>query len=154
MYPDEWIFKLLLLYQTFQCQIVQARGYTCEIHSVTTSQGYIIQLHRIPNPSQKVAFLQTGLIGTSADFIFASENVDPSPAVIGQNMGIELFKQGYDVWLSNNRGNEYAQEHTTLSVADKAFWRFSWDEISQYDIPSLINYVLSATNQSKSITIL
>ena len=36
-----------------------------------------------------------------------------------------LADEGYDVWLLNVRGNQYALNHTTLSSKDSKFWDFS-----------------------------
>lgn len=33
-----------------------------------------------------------------------------------------LHDAGYDVWLSNYRGNQYSEEHVNLTVHDKEFW--------------------------------
>ena len=54
--------------------MIRKYGYEVEIHNYTTADGYINTLHRIP-PSDKskangeVAYLQHGLLGTSADFV-------------------------------------------------------------------------------------
>lgn len=45
--------------------------------------------------------LIAGLVGNSAEFVMATDKVDPSPKVIGRNMAFELYKQGYDVWMTN-----------------------------------------------------
>ena len=55
-----------------QPEIIRNRNYPVEIHSVTTSDGYILELHRIPSKLRyysrkpKVVFYQNGLLGTSA----------------------------------------------------------------------------------------
>lgn len=116
---------------------------------MTTYQDYIVQLHRIPNPGKKPVLLQTGLIGTSADFVMASANVSRDRKVIGHNMAIELAKQGFDVWLSNNRGSKYGLCHTTLQSESKKFWEFSFDEISQFDTPAIIDFVLNFTRHGQ-----
>ena len=103
----------------FQCEIIVARGFKCQKYNVTTYQGYIVEIHRVVNPKVGVTqsrpvLLQTGLIGTSADFVMASNDVTFDVNITGHNMGIELSKLGYDVWLSNNRGNEYGLNHVTM----------------------------------------
>lgn len=52
---------------------------------------------------------------------------------------------GYDVWLGNARGNRYSRNHTHFSPKDAEFWDFSWDEMASYDIPAVIDYILSQT---------
>ncbi len=85
-----------------QCEIVQLRGFPCEIHPVATYDGYIVELHRIPNPGGKPVVLIPGLVGNSAEFVMATTEVSKDPRVIGRNMGLELHKQGFDVWMINN----------------------------------------------------
>lgn len=51
-------------------------GYPVEIHTVTNKDGYILEMHRIPNKmTQKppVLFLH-GLISSSADYIINNPN--------------------------------------------------------------------------------
>ena len=55
--------------------MVKSYGYPVETHTYTTSDGYINTLHRIPPKDKKngqVAFLQHGLMGTSADYVMGS----------------------------------------------------------------------------------
>ena len=98
-----WLFyHLITPLSTFQqCEIVSIRGFPCEIHPVVTLGGYIVELHRIPRPGGKPVMLIPGLIGNSAEFVMATDQVDHRPSVIGRNMALELFKQGYDVWMTN-----------------------------------------------------
>lgn len=61
-----------------------------------------------------------------------------------------LVDEGYDVWLINCRGNVYSRKHSTLDPNfDSDYWRFSFHEIGIYDIPAVIDFVLSDTNQQQ-----
>jgi len=53
-----------------------------------------------------------------------------------------LSRAGYDVWLGNNRGTRYCQEHVYYKNTDREFWQFSWEEMGVYDTPAFINYIL------------
>ena len=133
------------------CEIVQARGFPCQIHLVTTGEGYIVESHRIPAPfGSKVVILQNGLTGSSADFVFGTDLVDRDPRIIGHNLALELYKQGYDVWMLNNRGSRYGLMHKHLNTDQKQFWNFSFDQISRFDTPAFIHYIRNYTCQSKS----
>lgn len=57
---------------------------------------------------------------------------------------------GYDVWFGNSRGNTFSKNHTTLSVSDVEFWRFSFDQMAAYDIPASVDYVLKV-NGARSL---
>lgn len=58
---------------------------------------------------------------------------------------------GFDVWLSNARGNLYSRRHQSKNPNDSSsgFWHFSWYELAIYDYPAVIDYVRDETNNSK-----
>ncbi|XP_062540112.1 lipase 3-like [Armigeres subalbatus] len=122
-------------------QLITKYDYPVEVHHTTTEDGYMLELHRIPSsPGSPVVFLMHGLLCSSADWIL----IGP-----GNGLAYLLADQGYDVWMGNARGNRYSRRHTTLTPNMHAFWQFSWHEIGYYDLPSMIDYALTKTNQSK-----
>ena len=65
---------------------------------------------------------------------------------VGTSLAMVLSACGYDVWLGNYRGNRYSYEHVLLnSRSDQRYWEFSIDELSRYDLPAEIFYILSRT---------
>lgn len=54
---------------------------------------------------------------------------------------------GYDVWLGNARGNTWSRNHTDLDPDGSKFWNFSIHEIAVNDLPAMINFVLTETNE-------
>ncbi|GMS78897.1 hypothetical protein PENTCL1PPCAC_1072, partial [Pristionchus entomophagus] len=46
------------------------------------------------------------------------------------------------------RGNTFSKNHTSLTADDEKFWEISWDEMQMHDLPAMIDYVLTETNQS------
>ena len=57
---------------------------------------------------------------------------------------------GYDIWLGNNRGTEYSQQHKTLSaVDDSEYWNWTWSEMGLYDDTANITYIKEKAKQDK-----
>ena len=65
-----------------------------------------------------------------------------------QSLGF-ILAENYDVWLGNVRGNTYAENHIKYNKNQEQFWDFSFDEMAQYDIPAMIDYILALTKQTK-----
>ena len=65
-----------------QTELIRSKGYPCEDHTVTTVDGFILSLQRIPHGKQNseklasrpVAFLQHGLLDSSATWVENSAN--------------------------------------------------------------------------------
>jgi len=130
-------------------EIITGNGYPVEQHSVTTDDGYIIELHRIPHginnagePDKPVVFVMHGLMSSSADWTNSGVN---------RSLAYLLADLGYDVWMGNARGTTWSREHVIYDpdVDLKDFWEFSWHEIGYYDLPASIDYALAATGQEK-----
>mmetsp|Transcript_15426 Transcript_15426/g.26087 ORF Transcript_15426/g.26087 Transcript_15426/m.26087 type:complete len:219 (+) Transcript_15426:342-998(+) len=60
-----------------------------------------------------------------------------------------MARAGYDVWLGNNRGNRFADTHTTLSSSQKEYWNFSWEEMGTHDLPAIFKTIQKKTGQKK-----
>ncbi|EFX86485.1 hypothetical protein DAPPUDRAFT_312736 [Daphnia pulex] len=123
-------------------EIITGRGYPAETYSVVTKDGYILELHRIPHgkginsgpPYGKPVLLQHGFGGSSADWLISPTD---------RNLAFQLADSGFDVWISNARGNTYSRKHQYLDPSEEAFWNFSWDEMGKYDIPAVVDFVLA-----------
>ena len=83
-------------------QICKENGFAIEQHYVTTSDGYILTLFRVPGfqnettPTKKPAvLLQHGLEGDAAQWLVNSP--DRAHTFV-------LAREGFDVWMGNNRG--------------------------------------------------
>ncbi|CAH1638712.1 unnamed protein product [Spodoptera littoralis] len=132
--------------------LIKKYRYPVEIHTVITEDGYILEMHRIPHgrdannvPNQKkpAVFVMHGLLCSSADFVLMGP---------GSGLGYILAEEGFDVWMGNARGNYYSRRHVTLNpdaTLSTAFWKFSYDEIGNKDLPAMIDYVLEATGEKR-----
>ncbi|XP_044019390.1 lipase 3-like [Aphidius gifuensis] len=122
-------------------------GYKVEQHNITTTDGYLLKLFRIPdspkllNQTKKkpVVFLGNGMAATSDVWLIRGKN---------RSLAIQLADEGYDVWMANYRGTTYGRAHVKLSPDDRKFWDFSQHESGIYDFPNSIDYVLNVTNES------
>jgi hypothetical protein len=55
-----------------------------------------------------------------------------------------MVKNGFDVWLGNNRGNSFSRSHQKLDPnTNNKFWEFSFVELGDFDTPAMIDYVLA-----------
>jgi len=46
------------------------------------------------------------------------------------------------------RGNTYSLKNTNYTIKEDQFWDWSYDEMANYDLPSVVNYILKITGQS------
>ncbi|KAJ7526193.1 hypothetical protein O6H91_17G086700 [Diphasiastrum complanatum] len=125
--------------------LVTPYGYSCEEHTVTTTDGYILSvyriLHGVNGNSQSLGspvFLQHGLCGAGYQWL---EN---SPQ---ESLGFVLADEGFDVWVGNTRGTRWSSGHIQLSVNDKAYWNWTVDELMSYDLQAMLGLVHSTTGQ-------
>jgi len=111
---------------------------------VVTDDGYILALHRIINPLSSVSksqskpiLIQHGLLGSSTDFLINTpqsssydneidneiDNDIDINAEVGNNLGFVLSNNGWDVFLSNSRGNTYSTNHTKWKPSGNIYVR-------------------------------
>jgi len=129
-------------------QIIEARGYPVEDHYVITSDGFVLSMQRItgkrytpgsPSVPKPVVLLQHGLLDNSFTWV--------ANQVVEECLGFILADAGYDVWLSNVRGNTYSSTNTHLKPSQDAFWEWTFDEMATIDLPAFLKYILSVTGQ-------
>ncbi|EGC28620.1 hypothetical protein DICPUDRAFT_100086 [Dictyostelium purpureum] len=113
-------------------EIIEQSGYPYEKHYVTTEDGYILELERIPNKkSTNVLYLQHGVFDNSFAWIATG------PA---QSLAFAAYDQGYDVFLGNLRGNG-DRLHQNSKISSKDYWDFSMNEHAFLDIPAFIQNI-------------
>ncbi|KAK1306174.1 Triacylglycerol lipase 2 [Acorus calamus] len=124
---------------------VEIFGYQCEEHKVTTQDGYILSLQRIPvgrsggSPSGgPPVLLQHGVLMDGITWLLNAPD---------ESLAFILADNGYDVWIANTRGTKWSRGHVSLSTNDSAYWDWSWDELMAYDLPATLAYVHDQTAQ-------
>ncbi|EEC17547.1 lipase, putative, partial [Ixodes scapularis] len=119
-------------------QLIQSKGYPVQEYKVTTEDGYILEIQRIPwgrngafvdRTSTTPVLVQHGILASSADFVNNFYN---------QSLGFLLADAGYDVWLGNSRGNTYTS-HVNLSRKGREFWNFIYIQAKIYFVPDASN---------------
>jgi len=129
-------------------QICISKGYTSvERHDVQTTDGFVLGVFRLPQGrnqitdptvSKPAVLLQHGLLDSSWTWV----NNFPS-----ESLGFLLADNGYDVWFGNSRGNYYSSSNVNYPVTSTEFWNFTFDDMAQFDVPAMINYILQTTGR-------
>ena len=83
--------------------------------------------------------LQHGLLDSSATWVVNTRR---------QSLGFLLADAGYDVWMANSRGNAFSRNHTGFLPTSKIFWDFTFDDMAEYDLPAVIDYILASDSSS------
>lgn len=100
-------------------------GYPAEEHRVTTRDGYILRMERIPRRGcRRVTFFVHGVMDTSLSWV--------ATGTIG-SMAYAAFDAGADVWLANCRSNP-PREHADPAFRGVAYWSYSVNELGLQDM--------------------
>jgi pimeloyl-ACP methyl ester carboxylesterase len=58
-----------------------------------------------------------------------------------------MARNGFDVWLLNNRGNYYSFESTNTTYKNGNFWAFTPEDMGTKDLVPTIKYILDNTRE-------
>ncbi|XP_075105766.1 triacylglycerol lipase 2-like isoform X2 [Nicotiana tabacum] len=125
---------------------VIVHGYKCHEFEVTTDDGFILSVQRIPKGRDGVGgganrppvLLQHGVLVDGITWL--QNSPEQSPAMI-------LADNGFDVWISNIRGTRYSRRHVTLDPNSSDYWNWTWDDLVVHDLPTVIDLVFQQTGQ-------
>jgi lysosomal acid lipase/cholesteryl ester hydrolase len=132
-------------------ELIHSKSYPLEIHNVITEDGYVLRVYRIPGGTgeedyklkkkQPVLF-QHGLLDSSDGWICNQEE---------KCLPFILANAGFDVWLTNTRGNKHSKSHLTLNPVSYEFWSFSFHEMGLYDIPAVLDHIYKTNGSEEKI---
>ena len=136
-------------------KIINEAGYYFEEHKIITQDGYILTAWRILCPlnesnldlfkTRHPVIVQHGLIDSSYTWLLLDKN---------HSLVFLLVNNGFDVWLTNTRGNAVSFEHENPKVFDSGkidskYWNFTFHEMALYDLTSNVNYIKQKTGFDK-----
>ncbi|XP_035714197.1 lipase 3 isoform X2 [Folsomia candida] len=124
-------------------------GYPVERINVTTEDGYILGIYRIPfSPKsplvegvvKKSVVLGHGLLANGLSYLQQGDS---------RNLAMILADSGFDVYIVNFRGNSYSQGHINpdMTLDNWKYWDFSFHEMGIFDLPAIIETVTDITKQ-------
>ena len=140
-------------YERFE-DLMGRLGYTWDPYKTQTEDGYVLTLFHVTGKTDEGLFTPTKppVLMNHGDFQDAAswlrdvsnDGKDQVP------YHLQLADAGYDVWLSNNRGTWYSQEHVEYDAAvDMDYWMYTWADMGLYDDTANINVIRSATGEDK-----
>lgn len=125
--------------------VVAVHGYKCQEIDVTTDDGFILSVQRIPKgrngrggAGKPPVIIQHGVLVDGATWLLNSAD---------KNLPFILADNGFDVWIANTRGTRFSRRHTSMDPRSSKFWNWSWDELVAHDLPAVFNYVYGQTRQ-------
>ncbi|KAI3435938.1 hypothetical protein D9Q98_001996 [Chlorella vulgaris] len=111
--------------------ILQA-GFPLEEHLVTTQDGCILRMQRIPRKGARdVVFFQHGVLDTSMGWV--ANGIQGSQA-------FAAWDQGHDVWLGNARSNP-PRMHADPALRGSRYWHYTLGELGTQDIAAQVEHI-------------
>ncbi|KAK7266930.1 hypothetical protein RIF29_19591 [Crotalaria pallida] len=127
---------------------VIAHGYKCQEFDVTTKDGFILSLQRIPagraenkgagSTKKQPVIIQHGVMVDGMIWFLNGPE---------QNLPFILADCGFDVWIVNTRGTRYSRRHISRDPSSQEFWDWCFDDLSAYELPAIFDFVYNQTGQ-------
>ncbi|GMM37020.1 sterol esterase [Saccharomycopsis crataegensis] len=130
----------------------EIHGLNLLVYKITTDDGFILTLQRVIDPHEpeeitkkrKPVLLLHGLLQSSG--AYATSGPDNS-------LSFFLHRQGYDVWLGNNRCG-FEPQHAYLDESDPNMWNWNIYNMARYDLPVMIDQIISRTHKHNKVTLI
>ena len=92
------------------------------------------------NRNGKSIIIQHGLLDTGFTWLILQE----------KSIAKLLCDEGYKVYLPHMRGSQFSKSHLDYTPGlESKYWDFSFDEMDQYDLPSIVNLIKKRDNVEK-----
>ena len=67
---------------------------------------------------------------------------------------MQLFEEGFDVWLGNSRGTRHSRKHINLDADRDAesYWNFSHHEFGSIDVPQMVKAIVLESGSCRKIS--
>ncbi|CAD7700880.1 unnamed protein product [Ostreobium quekettii] len=113
--------------------VIRNAGYPLQEHKVTTQDGYILHLQRLPQrKSRKAVFFQHGIMDTSLGWVLNG---------VTGSFAFSAFDQGFDVWLGNSRANPPRRHADPRVERGTKYWGYTLNELGLYDVGSQLEFI-------------
>jgi pimeloyl-ACP methyl ester carboxylesterase len=116
-------------------------------YTVTTADGYILQMFRLRLTATELAKLSPSLQANAKRPMLIQHGLfdDSTSMIVNEqnSFGWYLIQKGFDVWFGNNRGSKFSTRHINDNLSHKDFYNYSFQEMALYDIPAFYNEILS-----------
>ncbi|KAH6925016.1 hypothetical protein HPB50_027168 [Hyalomma asiaticum] len=124
------LYSALSSMTILSCELIRHFDYPCQISHVTTEDGYVLEVERVPWGRQDNATSPNEQNGTLRHPVlllpvFMSASDMWFFNYPRQSLGFLFADAGFDVWLMNTRDIARYANHTTLSMDDPEYWKFS-----------------------------
>ena len=139
----EKIFTIIVLSSLLFVQSEDYKSFTAKLNidleeaEIVTEDRYvntiwILTSNDSSNRNGKSVILQHGLIDGGFTWLILGPD----------SLAKKLCDQGYIVYIPYLRGTQFSRSHLDYeSTLNSKYWDFSFDEMAQYDLPSIINFV-------------
>jgi pimeloyl-ACP methyl ester carboxylesterase len=128
-------------YQSFTAKL----GLNLEEIEVITEDRYIITVWRLTsqdplNRNGKYAILQHGLLDGGFTWLILEQD----------SLAKKLCDEGYTLYLPYMRGTQFSRSHLDYdSTLNSDYWEFSFDQMAEFDLPAVVNYIKQRENVEK-----
>ena len=53
------------------------------------------------------------------------------------------MRDGWDVWLGNNRGTRFSDKKEGYTQENSEYWNFDWSDMGARDVPAMADYIIN-----------